>query len=146
MLNKRFIIAFIIALLALIVVGFLAMHFVPTDDLLDVSISGNISNSTENTSLNVSDNPIDAELNATAVNASEEAEDIINNITLVNDTVDDANDTNSSSDSIDAGDVLHKQTFTISENETGQNEGMEPGKYVMYYTENDGIIKIEKIA
>ena len=47
---------------------------------------------------------------------------------------------------IDPGDVLHKQTFTITGNETGQNEGMEPGTYVMYYTENDGIIKVDKIA
>ena len=41
---------------------------------------------------------------------------------------------------------MHKQTFVVTENETGQHEGMEPGTYVIYYTENDGPIKIEKIA
>lgn len=134
MLNKKVIIGFIIALLALIVVGFIALNIVPTTDLTDFNVSGDVANLTDNATLNISESPIDAELNAT-------------NDTANNDTnADDANKTNSSSDDIDSGDVLHKQTFTITGNETGQNEGMEPGTYVMYYTENDGIIKVEKIA
>ena len=134
MLNKKVIIGFIIALLALIVVGFIALNIVPTTDLTDFNVSGDVANLTDNATLNISESPIDAELNAT-------------NDTANNDTnADDANKTNSSSDDIDPGDVLHKQTFTITGNETGQNEGMEPGTYVMYYTENDGIIKVEKIA
>ena len=122
MLNKRFIIAFILALIALIVIGFIALNFVPTNDLIDLNGTA-LENVTDNATLNLT---LD-ELNITA-----------------NDTSADVNDTNQSSD-IDPGDVLHKQTFTISENETGQNEGMEPGTYVMYYTGNDGIIKVEKI-
>ena len=134
MLNKKVIIGFIIALLALIVVGFIALNIVPTTDLTDFNVSGDVANLTDNATLNISESPIDAELNAT-------------NDTANNDTsAADANKTNSSSDDIDSGDVLHKQTFTITGNETGQNEGMEPGTYVMYYTENDGIIKVEKIA
>ena len=134
MLNKKVIIGFIIALLALIVVGFIALNIVPTTDLTDFNVSGDVANLTDNATLNISESPIDAELNAT-------------NDTANNDTsAADANKTNSSSDDIDPGDVLHKQTFTITGNETGQNEGMEPGTYVMYYTENDGIIKVEKIA
>ena len=130
MLNKRFIIAFILALIALIVIGFIALNFVPTNDILDLNATA-LENVTDNATLNISEAQIDAALNNTA------------NVTA-NDTSADANDTNASSD-IDPGDVLHKQTFTITGNETGQNEGMEPGTYVMYYTENDGIIKVEKI-
>ena len=131
MLNKRFIIAFILALIALIVIGFIALNFVPTNDILDLNATA-LENVTDNATLNISEDQIDAALNNTA------------NVTA-NDTSADANDTNASSD-IDPGDVLHKQTFTITGNETGQNEGMEPGTYVMYYTENDGIIKVDKIA
>ena len=53
---------------------------------------------------------------------------------------------NSQSNNGDSGNELKKQMFTVSENETGQNEGMEPGTYVMYYTENDGPIKVDKIS
>ena len=135
MLNKKVIIGFIIALIALIVIGFVALHFVPNGDLTDLNVGGNVSNVTANSTINITDNPIESVTNVTE-----------NNDTAVNENAtDDANDTNSSSDDIDAGDVLHKQTFTITGNETGQNEGMEPGTYVMYYTENDGIIKVDKI-
>ena len=130
MLNKRFIIAFVLALIALIVIGFIALNFVPTNDILDLNATA-LENVTDNATLNISEAQIDEALNNTA------------NVTA-NYTSADANDTNASSD-IDPGDVLHKQTFTITGNETGQNEGMEPGTYVMYYTENDGIIKVEKI-
>lgn len=139
MLNKKLIIGFIVALIALIVIGFVALNFVPTNDLVNLDVSGNMDNLTENSTVNLSD--VSEQLNITE-----------NNGTAVNDTSDDAkdtsddvNDTNASSDDIDEGDVLHKQTFTITGNETGQNEGMEPGTYVMYYTENDGIIKVDKI-
>ncbi len=126
MLNKKLIIGFIVALIALIVVGYVALNFVPTNEVLDLNLTDNAENLTDNITENLT-------VNATDVNAS--ADD--------NQTV---NDTNASSDGIDPGDVLKKQTFVVSENETGQNQGMEPGTYVMYYTENDGPIKIEKIA
>ena len=143
MLNKKVIIGFIIALLALIVIGFVALNLVPNDNLMDLNLSGDIANVTDNNTLNLSEDQIVAELNATENDTA--ANDTAANDAVANDT--DAakgNATNSSSDSIDPGDVLHKQTFTITGNETGQNEGMEPGTYVMYYTENDGIIKVEK--
>ena len=145
MLNKKVIIGFIIALLALIVIGFVALNLVPNDNLMDLNLSGDIANVTDNNTLNLSEDQIVAELNATENDTA--ANDTAANDAVANDT--DAakgNATNSSSDSIDPGDVLHKQTFTITGNETGQNEGMEPGTYVMYYTENDGIIKGDKIA
>ena len=126
MLNKKLIIGFIVALIALIVVGFVALNFVPNNEVLDLNLTDNAENLTDNITENLT-------VNATDVNAS----------AVDNQTV---NDTNASSDGIDAGDVLKKQTFVVSENETGQNQGMEPGTYVMYYTENDGPIKIEKIA
>ena len=145
MLNKKVIFGFIIALLALIVIGFVALNLVPNDNLMDLNLSGDIANVTDNNTLNLSEDQIVAELNATENDTA--ANDTAANDAVANDT--DAakgNATNSSSDSIDPGDVLHKQTFTITGNETGQNEGMEPGTYVMYYTENDGIIKVDKIA
>ncbi len=40
---------------------------------------------------------------------------------------------------------VHKSYFTVSENEKGQNEGMEPGRYVEYYTD-DGPIDVRKIG
>lgn len=129
MLNKKVIIGLIIALIALVVVGFIALNFVPTEDLSVLNV--NKENITDNATLNLSDETIDAALNVTDLNDTD-----------INDTDDKDNE----SSDIDPGDVLHKQTFTVSENETGQNQGMEPGTYVMYYTTNDGPIKIQKVA
>ena len=131
MLNKKFIIGLIIALIALIVVGFIALNFVPTGDIVNLNV--NKENITDNATLNLTNESIDSVLNVTDLNDTD-----------VNDTNADDKDKNSSD--IDPGDVLHKQTFTVSENETGQNQGMEPGTYVMYYTTNDGPIKIKKVA
>ena len=130
MLNKKLIIAFIVALIALIIVGFVALNFVPNNDVLDLNLTDNANNLTENITENLT-------VNATDVNAS---------AVIDNKTVNDVNNTNASSDAIDEGDVLKKQTFTVSENETGQYKGMEPGTYVLYYTENDGPIKIDKVG
>ena len=130
MLNKKLIIAFIVALIALIIVGFVALNFVPNNDVLDLNLTDNANNLTENITENLT-------VNTTDVNAS---------AIIDNQTVNDANDTNASSDAIDEGDVLKKQTFIVSENETGQYKGMEPGTYVLYYTENDGPIKIDKVG
>ena len=130
MLNKKLIIAFIVALIALIIVGFVALNFVPNNDVLDLNLTDNADNLTENITENLT-------VNATDVNAS---------AIIDNKTVNDVNNTNASSDAIDEGDVLKKQTFTVSENETGQYKGMEPGTYVLYYTENDGPIKIDKVG
>ena len=134
MLNKRFIIGFIAALIALIVIGFVALNFVPTADVLDLNLTDNtdvVENVTE-------------EINETVI-----PEDLANDTEILNGTdvaIDDLNVTNESTDEIDPGDVLHKQTFTVTGNETGQYKGMEPGTYVIYYTENDGPIKIDKIG
>ena len=128
--NKKLIIGFIIALIALIVVGFVALNFVPNNDVLDLNLTDNADNLTDNITENLT-------VNTTDVNAS---------AIIDNQTVNDANDTNASSDAIDEGDVLKKQTFIVSENETGQYKGMEPGTYVLYYTENDGPIKIDKVG
>ena len=130
MLNKKLIITFIVALIALIAVGFVALHLVPNNDVLNLNLTDNAENLTDNITQNLTVNTTD--VNASAVNA--------------NKTVNDANNTNASSDAIDEGDVLKKQTFTVSENETGQYKGMEPGTYVLYYTENDGPIKIDKVG
>ena len=129
MLNKKLIIAFIVALIALVVVGFVALHFVPNNDVLNLNLTDNAENLTDNITQNLT---VNNTVNASAV--------------IGNKTVDNANNTNASSNPIDSGDVLKKQTFTVSENETGQHEGMEPGTYVLYYTENDGPIKIEKVG
>ena len=135
MLNKRFIIGFIAALIALIVIGFVALNFVPTTDVLDLNLTDNTDDVVEN---------VTEELNETVI-----TEDLVNDTDVLNDTavaIDDLNVTNDSSDEIDPGDVLHKQTFTVTGNETGQYKGMEPGTYMIYYTENDGPIKIDKIG
>ena len=131
MLNKRFIIGFIAALIALIVIGFVALNFVPTSDVLD---------------LNLTDNTDDIENITEEINETIIPEDLVNDTDVLNETADIINATNASSDEIDPGDVLHKQTFTVTGNETGQYKGMEPGTYVIYYTENDGPIKIDKIG
>ncbi len=116
MLNKKLIIAFIVALIALIAVGFVALHLVPNNDVLNLNLTDNAENLTDNITQNLTVNTTD--VNASAVNA--------------NKTVNDANNTNANSNAVDSGDVLKKQTFTVSENETGQHEGMEPGTYVLY--------------
>ena len=131
MLNKRFIIGFIAALIALIIIGFVALNFVPTSDVLDLNLTDNTDN-IEN---------ITEEINETII-----PEDLLNDTEVLNETADITNATNASSDEIDPGDVLHKQTFTVTGNETGQYKGMEPGTYVIYYTENDGPIKIDKVG
>ena len=90
MLNKKLIIGFIIALIALIVVGFVALNFVPNNEVLDLNLTDNAENLTDNITENLT-------VNATDVNAS----------AVDNQTV---NDANASSDGIDPGDVLKKQT------------------------------------
>lgn len=93
----------------------------------------NVLNANNNTSEVINSSNLD-------INDSDDSEDAeISNST-------DNSDNSSSVSSTDPGDVVHKQVFTVSENETGQNEGMEPGTYVMYYTENDGPLKVEKIS
>ena len=98
MLNKKVIIGLIIALIALVVVGFIALNFVPTEDLSVLNV--NKENITDNATLNLSDETIDAALNVTDLNDTD-----------INDTDDKDNE----SSDIDPGDVLHKQTFTVSE-------------------------------
>ena len=88
----------------------------------------------------------DAQGAAVVENLTANATDVNASAVIDNKTVNDANNTNANSNAVDSGDVLKKQTFTVSENETGQHEGMEPGTYVLYYTENDGPIKIEKVG
>ena len=132
MLNKKFIIGFLIALIALIVIGFIALNLAPTGDLINLN-GTDIANITDNATSNISEELKDTGLNVTDLN-----------VTSANDTS--ADDKDNASSEIDPGDVLQKQTFTVSENETGQNQGMEPGTYVMYYTTNDGPIKIQKVA
>ena len=127
--NKT-IIGLIVALIAIIVVGFVALNFVPHGDLPDLNLTANDTNVTEDVNVTVVENQTNLTANATAKNDT---------------AIEDAN-ANATNSSVDPGDVLHKQTFVVTENETGQHEGMEPGTYVMYYTENDGPIKIEKIA
>ena len=130
--DRKVLIAFLIALLLIIVVGFVALNYVSDDGIIDFKDT---------------DKANDTVLSSQ--NLTNDAESIINatNITIdnVTDEVNDTNDTNDTSE-IDEGDILHKQTFTVSENDTAQNKGMEPGTYVMYYTDNDGVIKIEKVA
>lgn len=70
----------------------------------------------------------------------------ITNTSDLNDTFNETLDKNDTNSATDAGDIVHKQVFTVTEDTVGQNEGMEPGTYVLYYTENDGPIKVEKIA
>ena len=135
MLNKKLIVGFIVALVALIVIGFVSLNFVPTNDVLDLNLTDNTDDVVEN---------VTEELNETVI-----TEDLVNDTDVLNDTavaIDDLIVTNDSSDEIDPGDILHKQTFTVTGNETGQYKGMEPGTYMNYYTENDGPIKIDKIG
>lgn len=102
-------------------------------------------------------NPINVNVTNDSANATTEPVAVINNTTddtkstdaaanTTETTSSDSSANSSDASSTDSGDVLQKTTFTVSENETGQNEGMEPGKYILYYTANDGPIKIEKIA
>ena len=132
--DNKVIIALIVALIAIIAVGFAVLHVVPNGNVSD----SNVSNVTENTSVNVSEAPADTQLNVSAANVT-----AANN--TVNITAGDVNNNNATSNATDPGDILHKQTFTITGNETGPKGEMEPGTYVMYYTDNDGVIKIEKI-
>ena len=132
MLNKKLIISFIIALIALIVVGFVALNFVPHNDILDLNLTDNATeNITENLTENLTVNITDDAVNGSEIAANESA-------------VVDANNTNARSD-VDEGDLLKKQTFTVTANETGQYKGMEPGTYVLYYTENDGLINFDNV-
>ncbi|MBE6494075.1 MAG: hypothetical protein E7Z84_05665 [Methanosphaera stadtmanae] len=46
----------------------------------------------------------------------------------------------------DSGDKIYTDTFTVSANEKGQNEGMEPGTYRATYSAKQGPISVEKIS
>lgn len=80
--------------------------------------------------------------NTTTGTISNNSTNISTNITN-NTTISDINNTNDSN--VNPGDIIQKKVFTVKENEKGQNEGMEPGTYIIYYTANDGPLKIEKI-
>ena len=139
--DKKVIIGLLIALLSIILVGFVALHFVPTNGIAN-DVQGN---ATENTSLNVSQSTVETQINNTI-------NETVSNVTALNETLANVTanataDMNGSNPAVaDTGDVLHKQSIIITGNQTGQYQGMEPGTYIIYYTENDGVIKIEKIA
>ncbi|WP_455645569.1 hypothetical protein [Methanosphaera sp.] len=90
-----------------------------------------------NTSDNNTTNNTTIELNNTTAE---------NNTTVENTTTTQSSKTKSTSkSSSSSGDEVQSRTFTVSENEKGQNEGMEPGVYRETYTANDGPISVEKI-
>ena len=109
-----------VALILLLLVVFVGSSFIATV----------ANNTTNNTTLNESIND--------TVNATVEA----NNTTTAKKTSTQKSSKTSVSDS--KSDVK-TSVFTVSEDEKGENEGMEPGKYKMYYTEKDGPIDVEKI-
>ena len=143
MLDRKVIISLIVALIALIVVGFFAMNSLPTGDVAVANASDNGSASTENVSVNVSESQADAKNNVTIKNITADDND---NLTVVSGGIVKPSDAYSNSSGIDSVDVLQKQVYVISQNDTAKNPGMEPGKYVVYSNKKDGIVKIEKIA
>ena len=76
MLNKKLIIAFIVALIALIAVGFVALHLVPNNDVLNLNLTDNAENLTDNITQNLTVNTTD--VNASAVNANKTVNDANN--------------------------------------------------------------------
>lgn len=144
MLDKKVIISLIVALIALIVLGFAAMHSLPNGDVTDVNASANASSSTANASVNVSESPANASTNVTIKNIT--ANDTNDNLSVVSGGIVKPNATNSASSGIKSVDVLQKQVYVISANETDKNPGMQPGAYAVYSNKKDGIVKIEKIA
>ena len=137
MLDKKVIISLIVALIALIVIGFYAMHSIPTGDVTDA-------NASDNANLSVTEQA-DAQLNATVKNITAKSNDIDDNLSVVSGGIVKPNASYSNSSGISSVEVLHKQVYVISQNDT-KNPGMEPGKYVLYSNKRDGVVKIEKIA
>ena len=141
MLNKKVIIGLIIALIAIVVIGFAALNFVPNNNLINLNPADNATDAPVVVSQNQTD---DAEVNVTVDNAT----DVIDSNATADANSTDTNDTNDTKDNssdVNAGDVLHKQSLVISGNSSDQYQGIESGTYIVYYTGNDGIIKIEKV-
>ena len=53
---------------------------------------------------------------------------------------------NKKSSSSDPDSEVHESYFTVSENEKGQREGMEPGRYVEKWSSKEGPISLEKVS
>jgi len=103
-----------------------------------------LNNGNEQLNLNISGNQT-GELNNGTLFSQGQSDNVNSDNSQSNDNAN-ANANSQSNSNGDSGNELKKQMFTVSENETGQNEGMEPGTYVMYYTENDGPIKVDKVG
>lgn len=130
--DNKAIIGIVIALIVIVLACFAYVTF-NGNAPISLNVTENITNNTD-TSVDTTDNATLVSQNpANDSEVKDVAQNVSESVSQQNKAV------------ADSGDTLHKQTFTVSENETGQNEGMEPGTYVMYYTENDGPIKVQKI-
>jgi len=123
--DKKLLIGLVLALIVIVLAVFTFTSLNNNNEPLNLNISGNQTNVANGTLFSQGQSD----------NASSDNSQSNNNANA-----------NSQSNNGDSGNELKKQMFTVSENETGQNEGMEPGTYVMYYTENDGPIKVDKIS
>ena len=107
--------------------------------ILVVATSSLMPNQTNNTTINnTTDNNTTNETINTSTNSSQ-----ANN---QHSSSSSSKSKSSSKSNIDPDDVIHTDTFTVSENEKGQNEGMEPGTYRATYSANQGPISVEKIS
>lgn len=125
--DKKLLIGLVLALIVIVLAVFTFTSLNNNNEPLNLNISGNQTNVANGTLFS----------QGQSNNASSDNSQSNNNANA---------NANSQSNNGDSGNELKKQMFTVSENETGQNEGMEPGTYVMYYTENDGPIKVDKIS
>lgn len=125
--DKKLLIGLVLALIVIVLAVFTFTSLNNNNEPLNLNISGNQTNVANGTLFSQGQSD----------NASSDNSQSNNNANA---------NANSQSNNGDSGNELKKQMFTVSENETGQNEGMEPGTYVMYYTENDGPIKVDKIS
>lgn len=140
--NKGSILALIILLLACLIGGYYALGL--NDD--NTSITDIANNTTDEiTDDNITEN---ITLNSTEDNVTE-------NVTVSTKKSDNTKKsvqksskkqtTSKSATKQSSDDEIKYSTFTVSKNEKGQNEGMEPGTYRMSYSAKEGPIDVQKI-
>ena len=122
-----------IAIIAFIVLIFIGILFSTSTFNLTNNDSNNSTNDTQNITLNQANNTSD---NST--------QNINTNTNTKSQSTNTQKSSQSSKSSSSQSDV-HKSYFTVSENEKGQYEGMEPGRYVETWS-SDGPISVDKVS
>ena len=118
-----------IAIIVFAVLIFIGILFSASTIHLSNNDSNNSTNDSQNTTLNQTNNTSDNSTQHTNTKSQSVS----------------TKKSSQKSESTSSQSDIHKSYFTVSENEKGQYEGMEPGRYVETWS-SDGPISVDKVS